>query len=54
MGRGGRTRTSMKAESLIYAESGFPASLVLIVAVLLLLIGVAAAFSMIAHVGPLE
>jgi putative membrane protein len=49
-----RTRTSMKAESLIYAESGFPASLVLIVAVLLLLIGVAAAVSMIAHVGPYE
>jgi putative membrane protein len=47
-----RTRTSMKAESLVHAESGFPASLVLIVAVLLLLIGVAAAFSMIGHVGP--
>jgi hypothetical protein len=42
----------MKAESLVHAESGFPASLVLIVAVLLLLIGVVAAVSMIGHVGP--
>jgi inner membrane protein YidH len=49
-----RTRATMKAEQLIYAESGFPASLVLIVAVVLLLIGVAAAFSMIGHVGPFE
>jgi putative membrane protein len=45
-------RDSMKAESLVHAESGFPASLVLIVAVLLLLIGVVAALSMIGHVGP--
>ena len=49
-----RTRAAMKAEQLIYAESGFPASLVVIVAVILLLIGVAAAFSMIGHVGPFE
>jgi putative membrane protein len=49
-----RTRTAMKAEELIYAESGFPASLVVIVAMVLLLIGVAAAFSMIGHVGPFE
>jgi putative membrane protein len=47
-----RTRITMKAEQLIYAESGFPASLVLIVAVILLLIGVAAAISMMAHIGP--
>jgi len=49
-----RTRISMKAESLVYAESGFPPSLVLIVGVLLLLVGFAAALSMIGHVGPYE
>ena len=49
-----RTRTEMKAGQLIYAESDFPASLVLIVATVLLLIGVAAAFSMIGHIGPFE
>jgi len=47
-----RERATMKAEQLVHAESGFPTSLVLIVAVLLLLIGVAAALSMIGHVGP--
>jgi len=47
-----RLRDTMKAEQLVYAESGFPASLVLIVALLLLLIGIVAAFSMIGHVGP--
>ena len=47
-----RVRTSMKLEGLVHAESGFPTSLVLIVAVILLLIGVAAAFSMIGRVGP--
>jgi small-conductance mechanosensitive channel len=36
----------------VHGESGFPYSLVLIVAVMLLLIGVAAALSMIGHVGP--
>jgi putative membrane protein len=49
-----RARATMKAEQLVHAESGFPASLVVIVAVVLLLIGVAAAFSMIGHVGPYE
>ena len=49
-----RTRTSLKAEQLVHAESGFPASLVAIVAVILLLIGVAAALSMVGHVGPYE
>ncbi len=49
-----RMRAAMKVDALVHAESGFPASLVLIVAVILLLLGVAAAFSMIAHVGPLE
>jgi putative membrane protein len=49
-----RARTSMKAEGLVHAESGFPYSLVLIVAVTLLLLGVAVALSMIEHVGPYE
>ena len=49
-----RARTSMKAEGLVHAESGFPTSLVLIVAVVLLFLGVAVAFSMIGHVGPYE
>jgi len=49
-----RARSSMKADALVHAESGFPASLVLIVAVILLLIGVAAALSMIGHIGPFE
>ncbi len=47
-----RQRAEMKAQALVHAESGFPASLVLIVAVTLLLIGLAAAVSMLAHVGP--
>ena len=47
-----RVRADMKAAALVHAESGFPTSLVLIVALILLLIGVAAAFSMIGHVGP--
>jgi putative membrane protein len=47
-----RARATLKAEQLVHAESGFPASLVLIVAVILLLIGVAAALSMIGHIGP--
>ena len=45
-------RDSMKAEQLVHGKSGFPASLVLIVAVVLLLLGVATAFSMIWRVGP--
>lgn len=49
-----RVRAEMKAGALVHAESGFPASLVLIVAVILLLIGIAAAISMIGHVGPFE
>jgi putative membrane protein len=47
-----RVRDNMKAEQLVHGESGFPASLVLIVAVVLLLLGVATAFSMIGRVGP--
>jgi putative membrane protein len=49
-----RERAALKSEALVHGESGFPASLVLIVALILLLIGIAAAFSMIGHVGPYE
>jgi putative membrane protein len=49
-----RQRATLKAEELVHAESDFPVSLVLIVAVILLLIGIAAALSMIGHVGPYE
>ena len=45
-------RDAMKQEALVHAESGFPTSLVLIVAVMLLLIGVAAAVSIAGHLGP--
>jgi putative membrane protein len=47
-----RKRGEMKSEGMLHAESHFPASLVLIVAVLLLLIGLAATASMVLHVGP--
>jgi putative membrane protein len=47
-------REQMKAAQLVHAQSGFPASLVLIVAVILLLIGVGAAASMILHIGPYD
>jgi putative membrane protein len=47
-------REQMKATQLVHAESRFPASLVLIVALILLLIGVAAAASMILHIGPYD
>jgi putative membrane protein len=45
-------RDAMRQEALVHAESGFPTSLVLIVAVMLLLIGVAAAVSIAGHLGP--
>jgi putative membrane protein len=47
-------RSTMKAEGFVHGESGFPASLVLIVAVTLLLIGVVAVISMVGHVGPYD
>jgi putative membrane protein len=47
-------RQALKDEGLVHGKSVFPVSLVLIVAVLLLLLGVAAALSMIGHTGPLE
>ena len=45
-------REAMTADGLIHGESRFPASLTLITAVILLLIGVAAIVSMVFHVGP--
>jgi putative membrane protein len=49
-----RLRSAMAAEGLIHGESAFPASLTLIVAVLLLLIGILAIASMAFGVGPFE
>ena len=45
-------RERMKEAGLIHAESGYPVSLTLIVAVLLLAIGIMAILSMWLHVGP--
>ena len=45
-------RARMKAEGLVHAESQYPPSLTLIVAVLLLVIGILAGFSMAYNVGP--
>src|SRR5262245_31288774 len=47
-----REREALKRDGLIHAESQFPASLTLIVALVLLAIGVAAILSMAFHVGP--
>ncbi|MGA8585571.1 MAG: DUF202 domain-containing protein [Roseiarcus sp.] len=47
-------RESMRAEGLIHGESGFPVSLTLITALVLLVIGVGAILSMAFHVGPFE
>lgn len=47
-------RRAMVLDKLVHGESGFPASLTLIVAVILLLIGIAAILSMTYQVGPLE
>jgi putative membrane protein len=46
-------RAQMRSEGLIHAETNFPPSLVLIVAVVLLFLGVLAALSMVLHAGPL-
>lgn len=48
-----RQRAQLRSEGLIHAETNFPTSLVLIVAVVLLLLGVFAAFSMVLRAGPL-
>jgi putative membrane protein len=47
-------REQLRLQGLVHAQSGFPPSLVLIVALVMLLIGLAAAFSMGLHVGPFE
>ena len=47
-------REQMKLAQLVHGESRFPASLVLIVALILLLIGIVAAASMILHIGPYD
>jgi putative membrane protein len=45
-------REAMKADGLVHAESHFPVSLTLTVALLLLAIGFAAIISMVFHAGP--
>lgn len=45
-------RKRMAAEGLIHGESGFPPSMTLVTAVLLLVIGVAAIISMVFKIGP--
>jgi len=45
-------RTAMKSAGLIYADSHFPPSMTLIVAILLLLIGIVAIASMTLQIGP--
>jgi putative membrane protein len=47
-------RDSMRTEGLVHGESGFPVSLTLITALILLIIGVGAIVSMSFHVGPFE
>jgi putative membrane protein len=47
-------RDSMRTEGLVHGESGFPVSLTLITALILLIIGIAAILSMAFHVGPFE
>jgi putative membrane protein len=47
-----RLRRDMSAEGLIHAKSGFPISYTLIVAILLLFLGLAAATSLTFHIGP--
>jgi putative membrane protein len=47
-----RERDAMKAAGLIYAESHFPVSMTLIIALLLLLLGIGAVVSMAFHIGP--
>jgi putative membrane protein len=47
-----RQREQMKLDGLIHAESHFPVSLTMIVAILLLTVGIVAIISMVFHVGP--
>ena len=45
-------RAEMKGEGLVHGESRFPASMTLITALVLLLIGIVAIVSLVFHVGP--
>lgn len=47
-----KTRKTLKAAGLVHGESAFPPSMTLIVAVILLLIGLAAILSMMMRIGP--
>jgi putative membrane protein len=49
-----KRREQLKRDGLVHAESGFPASLTLIVAIALLAIGVFAAVSMTFNAGPFD
>ena len=49
-----REREMLRADGLIHAESGYPVSYTLIVAILLLALGISAIFSMVFHIGPLD
>jgi len=49
-----REREMLKANGLIHAESGYPVSFTLIVALVLLVLGVLAIVSMVFNVGPLD
>jgi putative membrane protein len=47
-----RQREQMRLDGLIHAESHFPVSLTMIVAILLLTVGIMAILSMVFHIGP--
>src|SRR5271154_7189380 len=47
-------RESMRQDGLVHGETIFPVSFTLITALILLLIGVAAIFSLVFHIGPFE
>jgi putative membrane protein len=47
-----RQREAMKSEGLVHAQSAFPVSMTLVVALLLLGIGLLAILSMLFHIGP--
>ena len=49
-----RERESMRVAGLIHGESQFPASLTLIIALVLLAIGITAILSMAFHIGPFD
>jgi putative membrane protein len=48
------TRNEMASEGLIHAQSKFPGSYTLVVALLVLMLGLAAIVSVSFHVGPFE